>query len=187
MEVGVGVEAAMESNILALVALASAVASSLASAGADAGVNNDWARHLATIGSIAVLVMAVFLIPYSYAALRVHEKDERVVATHRDHGQYYGPSLFITTWMTRANLWGMFFVMAIVLLRLAFRYDTVGEAQPQPAWSLAINMFASMILLGLLALPASFLLWVKTQIMNVRYTKRNDNSPPIESTGKGPR
>lgn len=175
MGMGAGMGVVMGSSILALVA--NSVASD----------SYDWMKHLASAGSVAVIVMAVLLIPYSFAALRVHEKDPRVKATHRDQRQSYGPSLFITTWMARANLYGMFFVMGIVILRLALRYDAVGETQPQPAWSLVINMFASMILLGLLALPASFLLWVKTQITNTRYTKRNGSSPPIELTGKEPK
>lgn len=135
-------------------------------------------RQVADIGAVAVIVMALFLIPYSAAALIAYEWHPRIREVHRSKEARFWPSLFITTWMTWANLFGMVFIMGIVLLRLGLQYDQVGESAPQPNWSLALNLGASMILLGLLALPASFLLWVKVQILGLRYEQRNggDNS-----------
>lgn len=176
-----GVEAGM--GAAEVVVMGSSILALVAVLGAGGGLM----EQVATAGSVAVLVMAVLLMPYSLVALRWHEDDPRIKDTHKDIHRHYGPSLFITTWLTRADFYGMAFVMAVVLARLALRYDVVGEAAPQPAWSLILNLFASLVLLGLLALPTAFLFWTKTQILNIRYTKRNDNSPPIELTGREPK
>lgn len=128
-----------------------------------------------TLGAAAIL-MALLIIPYCAAALLAFERDPRVKRTHRNRFDYYGPSLWITTWLTRVYLIVMVLVMAVLLIRIGLHYEDVGEVKPQPIWSLIINFIMAMLLLGALNLPATFLLWVKYQIVNLRYLPREENN-----------
>lgn len=172
--------------ILLVALLGAAALYSLYGAGPHGGLDITM-QQVADIFSVAVIVAALLIIPYSAAALLVYERitirlpfglgtwrikkgDRRVVRTHRDRNINYGPSLFITTWLTRAFLLGIIFIMAVVLLRAALHFEAIGEElTPQPAWSLTLSFSTSLVILFLFNLPATFLLWVKHRIVNRRY------------------
>lgn len=144
-------------------------------------------QDIADIFSIASIMAAALIIPYSAGALLKYERitirlpfgwgkwnikagNRRVVRTHRNRNMNWGPSLFITTWLTRSFMLGMAIILFVVILRSALHYEAIGEElTPQPAWSLALSFSTSLVILLLFNLPATFLLWVKNSIVDHPY------------------
>lgn len=164
-------------------------------------------QDIADIFSVASIVAAALIIPYSVGALLKYERitirlpfglgkwnikagNRRVVRTHRNRRINYGPSLFITTWLTRAFLLGIIIILAVVLLRAALHYEAIGEQlTPQPAWSLTLSFCTSLVILVLFNLPATFLLWVKNCIVENPYLpsrEREDSEAEEDEEGEWP-
>lgn len=121
-------------------------------------------RSVAEAISVAVIIAAVLSIPYMVAAL-IWERSRSVVRnTYRNGEAFYHPSLWFLTWLTRINLAGIIFVLCILFIRIALRYEVVGEVQPQPFWSLALSATASLVIVAVWILPATFLFTVKRWI-----------------------
>lgn len=127
------------------------------------------------------------IMPYCAAALLWKRKDPQIRATYTDIQAFYHPSLWFLTWLTRADLFGLVWIMSTFLLRLALRYEVIDGAPAQPYWSLLLSAIASLILLMLLALPATFLFTVKHWIETDRELGaggRLRNTESAEYTGR---
>lgn len=123
-------------------------------------------QDLYQVFSVAVIVMACLIIPYSASALLYKEHHPAIRETHINPHRFYWPSLRYLTQLTKIFLSGMIFIMGITIMRIALQYDAVGNATPQPNWSLALSMITSMILLVLLSSPSIFLIRLKLRIMD---------------------
>lgn len=121
-------------------------------------------RYVAEAISIAVIVAALLSIPYMIAALIWERRRPVVRNTYRNPDAFYHPSLWFLTWLTRINIGGIGFVMTVLFIRIALRYEVVGDVTPQPFWSLALSATASLVIVIVWILPATFLFTVKRWI-----------------------
>lgn len=124
------------------------------------------------------LVVSVLIIPYCVIALHAYEKNRKVRFIRRNPNARYWPSLFITTWLTRANGLGIAYIMTAFTIRAYFRFEQIGEVTPQPAWSYLMNMFGTAVILLILMLPATFLLWVKSEIRHLEHDEEREMRTP---------
>lgn len=121
--------------------------------------------HLAVILAYAVITMAAFLLPVCIFALKYKEDDPRIRATRQNEAAHYHPSLTRFTQLTRLNIGGMVFVLAVLFIRLAFRYDQIAPTlPPQPTWSVVLSTVSSMVLIVMLAGPVFHLISLKYEI-----------------------
>lgn len=122
-------------------------------------------RSIAEVVSVAVIVAALLSIPYMAAALTWQRSRLVIRNTFRNPDAFYHPSLWFLTWLTRVNLSGLMFVLLILFIRIALRYEVIGDVTPQPYWSLALSATASLVIIVIWVLPAAFLFTVKHWIL----------------------
>lgn len=130
---------------------------------------NELWHHISELFSYLAIIVSILIVPYCMMALHAYETNRKVRYVRRHEDAHFWPSLYITTWLTRANAVAITYLVLTLGIRVYFRYEEIGHSLPQPTWSYLLSMFGTVLLLTVLMMPATFHLWVKREIKEASY------------------
>jgi hypothetical protein len=135
-------------------------------------------RLLADMLAFAAGYAAVFTIPYSVVALLFYRRNRWVRAVRRDPQDRAHRALYVATGLTRLNLVGMTFLVVVYALRVYFQ-ESPPPPEPQPAWSFALGLLSTLVVLAVFTSPATCLFRLKGEIADRRYTEGEEERVPV--------